>query len=546
MKKSKSLAVMLIILLFVFLTASCNQKISGTDDGSNTAPPSDTVSVTTGGDASSDPSDGRVEFEKASFYPLLGYANAVYSEKYIGKWDNDEVMKELKEYYDDGVFDNLKGDDLDLAIVNTYIQLIGDQFGAYFTESAYNDFVTESEGNYVGIGVTIIYCDNIEYKNDPSDEGSKTVNGGMMIVKIDENSLARGIVEVGDIIIRVEGDSVYDIGYDETVNYVRGEEGTFVTFSVIRGAEIVIGDDGELLFDMENARELELKVVRKGFVMQSVYGEMLEDNTAYIQILSFDRKTHEQFLDVLTALLEKGAERFVFDVRANPGGEVTSVLSVLSSILDYDPSFEKKAIFSVNDKNGKTDPEYTELSIFYMDYFDISDTDTASDGAYANAAEEYAAAAKQIRENIASFKESEREAALLLAEKYERFSRFDFQLPTGAPVVVLTDGNTASAGELFTKVLSDFGVSHTIGTKTYGKGSMQSMYYLYKTDITKGVIKVSANTYRSPYSENYHGVGIEPDERVELTSELGNLSIHLLTREEDNQLAAALEYLNNK
>ena len=33
-------------------------------------------------------------------------------------------------------------------------------------EDAYKDFVTESEGNYVGIGVTIIYCDTIEYKND--------------------------------------------------------------------------------------------------------------------------------------------------------------------------------------------------------------------------------------------------------------------------------------------------------------------------------------------------------------------------------------------
>ena len=146
-------------------------------------------------------------------------------------------------------------------------------------------------------------------------------------------------------------------------------------------------------------------------------------------------------------------------------------------------------------------------------------------------------------EQLSLFEGEEKEEALELAAKYERYATFDYQLPEGAEVVVLADGNSASGAEHFTKILSDFGISYIIGEKTFGKGSMQTMMPARGYTVKYGVVKVTANTYSSPYSDNFNGIGIYPDLEVTLETVEGYISPFLIPREKDNQLSAAIEYL---
>ncbi len=90
------------------------------------------------------------------------------------------------------------------------------------------------------------------------------------------------------------------------------------------------------------------------------------------------------------------------------------------------------------------------------------------------------------------------------------------------PSVVLCNENTASAGELFTSAMRDFstpafGVQNavTVGTKTFGKGIMQSTFSLYDDSS----ITVTVAKYNPPSGVNYHGEGIIPDHIVEQTGE---------------------------
>lgn len=97
------------------------------------------------------------------------------------------------------------------------------------------------------------------------------------------------------------------------------------------------------------------------------------------------------------------------------------------------------------------------------------------------------------------------------------------------PSVVVCNGRTASAAELFTAGIRDIGASEgfdvsIVGTTTYGKGIMQSTYNL-KDDYT---LTLTVAYYSPPSGVNYHGVGIKPDIEVENN---GN---------EDTQLAMAL------
>jgi|GEM_PF-939128 len=99
------------------------------------------------------------------------------------------------------------------------------------------------------------------------------------------------------------------------------------------------------------------------------------------------------------------------------------------------------------------------------------------------------------------------------------------------PMVVLVNGNTASASEIFTGALKDYDEAEIIGTTTFGKGIVQSIVPLFDGSA----VKLTSAKYYTPSGVCIHGTGIEPDQVVEYDKEL----------EEDNQLQAAINYLNS-
>ena len=109
-------------------------------------------------------------------------------------------------------------------------------------------------------------------------------------------------------------------------------------------------------------------------------------------------------------------------------------------------------------------------------------------------------------------------------------------------MAVLCNGSTASAAELFTSAVMDYEKAVTIGTKTYGKGSVQSLLPLNDGSA----IKLTTKMYFPPYSEGYDGIGITPDIEIEMDEALLDRynNIYLIPDAEDTQLAAAITALN--
>lgn len=107
------------------------------------------------------------------------------------------------------------------------------------------------------------------------------------------------------------------------------------------------------------------------------------------------------------------------------------------------------------------------------------------------------------------------------------------------PMAVLTDGATASGAELFTCALKDYDKAVLVGTKTYGKGCMQSIITL----PNGGALRYTTQLYNPPISENYNGVGIAPDIEIELDSSLTKLNYFEITDAQDNQLKEAYNAL---
>ena len=223
---------------------------------------------------------------------------------------------------------------------------------------------------------------------------------------------------------------------------------------------------------------------RRRVTEETVNYKMLDGGVGYIRITSFDDSTYTQFVEAHRALDAAGADSYVFDVRNNPGGTLTAVVSVLEYILP------DGHIVKLNYKNDAYD---TLISSIY-------DFDPAfmADRTY-----------------------------------YEGHEITE-------PMVVLANGNTASAGELFTSSLQDYNVAEVIGEQTFGKGIGQSSFGI-GSDGSALVLTIFS--YDPPVQPNYQDVGIVPDVAVSLSEEAANKNLYKLTLDEDTQLCAALATL---
>ena len=107
-------------------------------------------------------------------------------------------------------------------------------------------------------------------------------------------------------------------------------------------------------------------------------------------------------------------------------------------------------------------------------------------------------------------------------------------------MVLLVNGYSASASELVAGAFKDYGAAYLIGTKTYGKGIVQSFFEI---EETKGWIKLTTDAYYTPNGVCVQDHGIIPDEIVELPEEAQAYSIDRIPFELDLQLQAAIAYL---
>lgn len=328
-------------------------------------------------------------------------------------------------------------------VISSFIAGTGDRFGNYISSEELEDYLSSINGNFKGIGVSVIYS---------------TATGALEIVAVFPDSPAeRAGILPGDIIVYVgtgeDRQSVSELGYYKAIELIKGEEGTKAEFVILRGAE-----------------EINFSVERAEVTNQTVQFHMYEhdDRVAVIRITQFEKVTVDQFKAAMSQAKQAGAEAYVFDVRSNPGGELNTIVSILDMLLPEGP------VIRIQYKNSENNIQMS------------SDADCVN-----------------------------------------------------APMAVLCNGSTASAGELFCSALQDYEKAKLVGTQTYGKGTMQSMMSL----SDGSAVSITVAYYLPPFSENYHGVGVKPDIECEISEELKNINLHKYTDDNDNQLREAVKAL---
>lgn len=213
----------------------------------------------------------------------LSVLNGLIDQSYLGKADEKKLEEGLYEGFVSG---------------------LEDPYSVYYDAEDTKAFLESSEGEYSGIGAVM---------TQSKDSGIITLTH----VYEDSPAMKAGLKDE-DILYKVEGEEVTGEDLSEVVSRIRGEKGTKVELTVLRGAK---------------NEEVTVTAVRDTIETQTVQTRMLADKIGYLAVSEFDAVTYDQYVKGLDELTGQGMKALVVDLRGNPGGNLNTVCDILDIML---------------------------------------------------------------------------------------------------------------------------------------------------------------------------------------------------------------------
>ena len=183
-----------------------------------------------------------------------------------------------------------------------------DPHSAYLDPRAYRDLREGAEGRFVGLGVEISI----------SDEGYLHI-----ISPIEDSPAARAGIMAADLITRIDGASVKEMGVEQSIKKMRGEPDTRVTLTILRkGAPAALA----------------VTVTRQQIIQKSVKAGMVEPGYAWLRISQFQEPTLDDMATSIKLLYKQDPKLkgLVLDLRNDPGGILQSAVGVAAAFLPAD------------------------------------------------------------------------------------------------------------------------------------------------------------------------------------------------------------------
>ncbi len=288
-----------------------------------------------------------------------------------------------------------------------------DPHSSYLLPDEHKEMKINTSGKFGGLGIEV-----------GMEDGFVKV-----IAPIDDTPAERAGIEAGDLIVRIDDDSVQGMTLQEAVDKMRGTIGTKVNLSVMREGE---------------SQALPFTITRAEISMRSVKSKMLEDGFGYVRISQFQVHTSTSLEKHLKKLVkEKNNGRklkgLVLDLRNNPGGALNAAVEVSDVFLD-----NAQQIVSIKGRLADSKSEY-------------------------------------------------------IADRRDYLH--------GSPLVVLVNHGSASGSEIVAGALQDHKRALILGTKTFGKGSVQTIL-----PMRDGAgLKLTTARYFTPNGRSIQTEGVKPD-----------------------------------
>ena len=211
-----------------------------------------------------------------------------------------ELQNLVKKHY----MGDVKEKNLEDGIYKGYINGLNDPYSVYYNKKETKELYESTGGEYSGIGAVM---------------SQNTETGVITLVQIYKDSPAeKAGLKDNDILYKVEGKEVTGKDLSKVVSKIKGEKGTTVELTVLRG---------------ENAKEVTVTATRDTVQAQTIEYKLMDDKIGYIRVSEFDTVTYDQYEEALDDLEKQGMTGLVVDLRNNPGGSLSTVCDMLDLML---------------------------------------------------------------------------------------------------------------------------------------------------------------------------------------------------------------------
>lgn len=240
---------------------------------------------------------------------------------------SDEMKKFINDYNEikENYYEDINDKEILKKALESVVNSLGDPYSTVIDNSLSNSINTELKGQYSGFGIQI----------------ANTKDNRILIVSIiDDSPALEAGLKAGDIILKMDGESVEGKTTDEFTKLVKGSNKQTIILTLLR-----------------DNKEIDIAVTRKIVTLKSVSSKIFEQDgkkVGYIYISIFAANTDSQFKKELIDLEKKGINSLIIDVRDNTGGHLTSVENIISIFLD-----KKHVIYQIESK-GKTTKTYSK------------------------------------------------------------------------------------------------------------------------------------------------------------------------------------------
>ncbi|MCB6201833.1 S41 family peptidase [Extibacter muris] len=239
--------------------------------------------------------------------------------------ETEEKLEMLQQLIDGSYLGDVDEDALQSGIYKGYINGLADPYSVYYDKEETEQLLETTSGEYSGIGAVL---------------SQNRETGIITILQVYDDSPAQkaGIKE-NDILYKVEGEEVTGVDLTEVVSNIKGEEGTEVKMTVLRG---------------DANDEVEVTAVRGKVEAQTVKYEMKDGEVGYIRVSEFDSVTYDQYKAAIEDLEGQGMKGLIVDLRNNPGGNLATVCDMLDLMLP------EGLIVYTEDKDGNRSEETSD------------------------------------------------------------------------------------------------------------------------------------------------------------------------------------------
>lgn len=235
------------------------------------------------------------------------------------------VTKDLKKVVDtyyaivDNYYGELDKDKLIDGAVEGMISSVGDTFTSYSDTESTSSFDETINGSYEGIGCTVATL----------EDGTISV-----IDMFDDSPSYKAGLKVGDVILKVDGESYEGKNSNDISNYIKNSGKSKIVLTVKR-----------------NNEEKDISINLSKVEIPHVSGKVIEQDNkkiGYIKISLFASNSYKQFKNKLDELEKSNIDDLIIDVRDNSGGYLSSVTDICNLFLD-----KGKVIYQLEDSKGK-------------------------------------------------------------------------------------------------------------------------------------------------------------------------------------------------